>query len=156
MIKVISLIAFGIILISCEQATPPPGGSMKYDIYRMNLTANIQVDCTDYGDRLIWYNPSNSQYIADELQAEWDRFWPEFHSAILSLLRQNDTPEWGSIDMLEKQWELQVFDGFSADDPMPDGRIILGMVFIVDGKEIYPHWHVFLDDGTVTHSQPVF
>jgi len=61
----------------------------------------ITVDCGKYGMRRVHYNPSNSQYIADELNEQWKNYWPGIQETYESNLRANDVPGTGTLEMLK-------------------------------------------------------
>jgi len=130
--------------------------NMHEELFRLNLDKSLIFDCGKYGDRSIWYDSSNSQYLTTDLKQNWAKYWPELEQKFENMMKENDEPEWGSLEMLNGEWEIHVYDSFTDENPMPDGRIILSLMFIVDGDFISPSWDVFLDYGKVTHSQPSF
>ncbi len=74
-----------------------------------------------------------------------------------NMLKEQGTEEWGTNEwLLDKEWELHIFDNFTDKNPMPEGRIIFRLQFIVNGECNVPIWDVFMDDLEVTHCQPVF
>lgn len=94
--------------------------------------------------------------MAADLAKNWTEYWPRIEEAFVSEFRDSTTPEIGSMELFADAWELRVFDGFSESDPMPEGRIILSLIFLIGERQLVPQWDVFLDEGHVSHSQPVW
>ena len=117
----------------------------------------IMVDCGRYGKRKLVYNISNCLPIIEILKTDWPSYWKRLCPAYEKILRKNNVEEWGNLEwMKNKIWEIRIFDSFSESNPMPEGRIIFSLCFIINGECNVPIWDVFMDDLAVTHCQPVF
>ena len=127
--------------------------------YRGGATKCNDFLCGDRGLRKIWYNPNNSEYIIEKISKDWTKYWSVLEAEYLRMLKENEKDgdyDWGNRSLFSGPWEIRIFDSFTEEDPLDEGLVIFELVFIVDGREQYPVWHVFLVDYIVEHSQPVF
>lgn len=119
------------------------------DVYRGNRNEHFEVLCKPYGRRLVWYSSGDSSYAIAQLKNNWDEYWPTLRTTYENMFEDWDDSERGSIEMLGGKWEFQI-------DAEAANSISFTLKFVVNGEGIAPNWDVFMDDGTVTHSQPAF
>ena len=151
-----------ILLAGCganSEPTPPASPANVYpELSRWDSDSHYIVDCSPYGGRAMWYEAAETNELATEAAENWDTIWPALRIAYEAMLDDQDYEEagWGSLEMLSSgEWEFNIETGLN-DDRNSAFDILWSLQFIVDGKRTYPAWHVFTEDGEVTHSQPVF